>query len=40
MTMFTRRALLGSATAAAAAGALTGPALLDWANLVPASATA
>jgi multiple sugar transport system substrate-binding protein len=32
MTMITRRTLLGSATAAAAAGALTGPALLDWAK--------
>ena len=32
MTMITRRALMGSATAAVAAGALTGPALLDWAK--------
>jgi len=32
MTTFTRRALLGSATAAAAAGALTGPAFLEWAK--------
>lgn len=32
MTMITRRALLGSGTAVAAAGALTGPALLDWAK--------
>src|SRR5215469_16753757 len=32
MPMFTRRALLRSATAAGAAGALTGPALLDWAK--------
>lgn len=32
MTMITRRALLGSGTALAAAGALTGPALLDWAK--------
>ena len=32
MTDFTRRTLLGSATAAVAAGALTGPALLDWAK--------
>src|SRR3569833_2438560 len=32
MTDFTRRGLLGSATAAVAAGALTGPALLDWAK--------
>ena len=32
MTMFTRRALVTSGTALAAAGALTGPALLDWAK--------
>jgi len=32
MTIITRRTLLGSATAAVAAGALTGPALLDWAK--------
>src|ERR1700687_5135686 len=32
MTMFTRRTLIQSGTAAAAAGALTGPALLDWAK--------
>jgi multiple sugar transport system substrate-binding protein len=32
MTIITRRTLLGSATAAVAAGALTGPALLDWAR--------
>jgi multiple sugar transport system substrate-binding protein len=32
MTMFTRRTLIKSGTAAAAAGALTGPALLDWAK--------
>ena len=32
MTMFTRRTLLGSGTALAATGALTGPALLDWAK--------
>ena len=32
MTNLTRRTLLGSATAAVAAGALTGPALLDWAK--------
>ena len=32
MTMITRRALVGSGTALAAAGALTGPALLDWAK--------
>jgi multiple sugar transport system substrate-binding protein len=32
MTMITRRALVQSGTAAAAAGALTGPALLDWAK--------
>jgi multiple sugar transport system substrate-binding protein len=30
MTMITRRALVGSGTALAAAGALTGPAFLDW----------
>ena len=32
MTIITRRTLLGSATAAVAAGALTGPALLYWAK--------
>src|ERR1043165_4198851 len=32
MTIFTRRTLLKTGTAAAAAGALTGPALLDWAK--------
>lgn len=32
MTMITRRTLIGSGTAMAAAGALTGPALLDWAK--------
>ena len=32
MTMITRRTLVGSGTALAAAGALTGPALLDWAK--------
>src|SRR6187402_795147 len=32
MTMFTRRALVTSGTALAAAGALTGPGLLDWAK--------
>ena len=32
MTMITRRALVQSGTAVAAAGALTGPALLDWAK--------
>ena len=32
MTMFTRRALVTSGTALAAAGALTGPSLLDWAK--------
>src|SRR5258707_5844123 len=32
MTTFTRRALIKSGTAAAAAGALTGPALLEWAK--------
>ena len=32
MTMITRRALVGTGTAMAAAGALTGPALLDWAK--------
>ena len=32
MTIFTRRTLLQGGTAAAAAGALTGPALLDWAK--------
>src|SRR5215468_3850593 len=32
MTDFTRRALAKGATAAAAAGALTGPALLEWAS--------
>jgi multiple sugar transport system substrate-binding protein len=32
MTMITRRALVGSGTALAAAGALTGPAFLDWAK--------
>ena len=32
MTMITRRALMQSGTAVAAAGALTGPALLDWAK--------
>jgi multiple sugar transport system substrate-binding protein len=32
MTIFTRRALVKGGTAAAAAGALTGPALLDWAK--------
>ena len=32
MTIITRRTLLGSATAAVAAGALTAPALLDWAK--------
>ena len=32
MTIITRRALVGSVTALAAAGALTGPALLDWAK--------
>jgi multiple sugar transport system substrate-binding protein len=32
MTIITRRTLLGSATAVVAAGALTGPALLDWAK--------
>ena len=33
MTMITRRTLVGSGTAFAAAGALTGPALLDWAKV-------
>ena len=32
MTLHTRRALVKAGTVAAAAGALTGPALLDWAN--------
>ncbi len=32
MTMITRRTLVGRGTALAAAGALTGPALLDWAK--------
>ena len=32
MTYFTRRTLVKGGTAAAAAGALTGPALLDWAK--------
>src|ERR1700693_1216439 len=32
MTMITRRTLVGTGTALAAAGALTGPALLDWAK--------
>jgi multiple sugar transport system substrate-binding protein len=32
MTMITRRALINSGTAMVAAGALTGPALLDWAT--------
>src|SRR5215468_5122571 len=32
MTMFTRRALVKAGTALGAAGALTGPALLDWAK--------
>src|SRR5580698_1429806 len=32
MTMFTRRTLIQAGTAAAAAGALTGPALLNWAK--------
>jgi multiple sugar transport system substrate-binding protein len=32
MTMFTRRTLVKGGTAAAATGALTGPALLDWAQ--------
>ena len=32
MTDFTRRTLVGGAATAAAAGVLTGPALLDWAN--------
>jgi multiple sugar transport system substrate-binding protein len=32
MTKITRRALVGSGTALAAAGALTGPAFLDWAK--------
>src|ERR1700710_122281 len=32
MTMFTRRTLVKGGTAAAAAGALTGPALLEWAK--------
>src|SRR3974390_2142686 len=32
MTMITRRTLVKSGTAMAAAGALTGPALLDWAK--------
>jgi len=32
MTFFTRRTLVKGGTAAAAAGALTGPALLDWAR--------
>ncbi|HET9687485.1 MAG TPA: extracellular solute-binding protein, partial [Pseudolabrys sp.] len=32
MSYFTRRALIKSGTAAAAAGALTGPALLEWAK--------
>ncbi|HET9413704.1 MAG TPA: extracellular solute-binding protein, partial [Pseudolabrys sp.] len=32
MTFFTRRTLVKGGTAAAAAGALTGPALLDWAK--------
>jgi multiple sugar transport system substrate-binding protein len=32
MTIFTRRALVQGGTAAAAAGALTGPAMLDWAK--------
>src|ERR1700737_3794407 len=32
MTHFTRRGLLHGGTATAAAGALTGPALLDWAK--------
>jgi hypothetical protein len=33
MTMITRRTLVGTGTALAAAGALTGPALLDWAKV-------
>ncbi|MFZ1209667.1 MAG: carbohydrate ABC transporter substrate-binding protein, partial [Pseudolabrys sp.] len=32
MNYFTRRALIKSGTAAAAAGALSGPALLEWAK--------
>src|SRR5262249_60046481 len=32
MTIFTRRALVKGGTALAAGGALTGPALLDWAR--------
>src|SRR5437868_9601726 len=32
MNQFTRRALVKGGTAAAAAGALTGPALLEWAK--------
>ena len=32
MTNFTRRTLVKGGTAVAAAGALTGPALLDWAK--------
>src|SRR5215813_11857529 len=32
MTYFTRRALIKGGTAAAAAGALSGPALLEWAK--------
>src|SRR5215831_15250191 len=32
MTMFTRRALVQGGTTLGAAGALTGPALLDWAR--------
>src|ERR1041384_5431166 len=32
MTMFTRRALVKGGTALGAAGALTGPALLEWAK--------
>ena len=32
MSMFTRRTLVKGGTAAAAAGALTGPALLEWAK--------
>ena len=33
MTMITRRTLVGTGTALAAAGALTGPALLEWAKV-------
>jgi multiple sugar transport system substrate-binding protein len=38
MTKITRRALVGSGTALAAAGALTGPAFLDWAKALAQTA--